>query len=435
MRQPLLLVALLIAPALMAGCASEAPGIVIGEAQPPVLPTYASAETGLPECGGFCEPSIAVSADGVIAALARGTIAVSQDEGATFELRTVPPVPERAVPGAFQNDELVQYAPDGRLYYSALLTNYDFVTQSIVLDGVQVASSPDDGTTWDVNTLLSLATTPMENAVGADRQWLAFGKDEVYLTYHEVSPILNYATGTMVMLPVEDNIVVARSTDGGRTFSPFTRVFTGDDASDSFIGGRPVVDDAGRLMLAAFRYDGQGGSLWFVTSDDDGRTFTYEQIASTGDMFPTVAVQGAQVVVAYKNMDGRIVLMQSLDGGATWDEGIGWTEATETAVSSPWVEPRENGDLDVVWIQELDEGAYALRHTRGAQITAETRAVVAPRFEGSPGIRANTDFAHFAHLPDGRIATIYGDQRAESVMVAIETNGVVQEVGFEPTDP
>src|SRR5688572_16907556 len=169
-------------------------------------------------CAYFCEPTVAIDAGGAIL-VRSGQMAISLDGGASFEPRSPPPLPQAAPPGSFQNDGLVQAGPDGRFYFSALITYYSPELQSIVLDGLQVASSADDAVTWDVDTYLSAATTPQSTGLGADRQWLTFGgPGEVYLGYQQVRAALVYhptlADPASRVPPPPGEIQVAASQDG-----------------------------------------------------------------------------------------------------------------------------------------------------------------------------------------------------------------------------
>src|SRR5688572_11557020 len=122
----------------LAGCQDDAPTSL--PAAEPAKRTWQQLDVPL-GCSAFCEPNLAVDAQGRILAWSEGQLALSPDGGRTWETRQQPPPPLQAPPGAYQNDALVQAGPDGRFYFSALLTYFVPLVAggALVLDGIQVA--------------------------------------------------------------------------------------------------------------------------------------------------------------------------------------------------------------------------------------------------------------------------------------------------------
>lgn len=362
-------------------------------------------------CASFCEPSVAVDTAGRILVLS-DTMALSSDSGQSFEARELPPLPPAAPPGSLQNDALVQAGPDGRFYFSALITYYAplVVGWALVLDGIQVASSADGARTWDVDTYLSVATTPDRSALGADRQWLVLGPGgEVYITYQQIPPVLGFfngpaqpvATAFFLATPPGD-IQVAHSTDGGRSFSPFTDATAEGD--DSNILGAGLVGLEGAAYVPF--HDFQSGSVLLARTDDGGTTFTRTAMGPVGDFFPTLGqAPDGRFWAAWRNADQGLTVATSPDGEA-------WTRqdwsTTGNVVSSPWLVATAGG-VQVAWFERDSPNRFTVWHGEsgptGTPIVRPLETIEA-LFDDA---RMNTDFIHAARLADGRLAILAGD--------------------------
>ena len=432
---PLLSALLVLSPALLAGCIADtipvpedAAGLEGGDAGLRLLPPVAA----LTQCRGNCfEPTVAAAPDGTLYVTdgIAGGIAVSRDGGATFETVPPPPMPPLTPRPAYQNDALVQVDAEGRLYFSALFTPYAYVgTFTMTLLGIQVAMSEDGGKTWAVNTFLSLSSTPQSAPVGNDRQWLAFGPGgEVYLSYKTISPVF---VGGVGFLPMAGTVWLARSDDQGRTFSPFRAVTAPEEALGSLIAGAAVVDAEGRVLLPYLTFaGGDGGRLRVGISEDGGKTFTRVDAyvppggKRAGTYFPVLAAGPDGVHLAWNDAAGAVLMSTSRDGGRTWSEPVAWSDPAHSVTSSPWVLARADGALDVAYFDLGEDQVSASIHVvRGPADGAPAhRAEAAPLVKGFKGKPAHTDFAHLAHLPGGRVATVWADQEAPAVLLALES--------------
>ncbi len=410
--------AILLTILVTAGCAGRAgldPAAGVPEPPAPSMPAFGPGVVAADECAflvfASCyEPSVAAPApdrlvvtNGIAGAGRRST-----DGGATFEPWAEPPLPLGAPPGSLQADVLVQ-ARDGRLYWSALVVQ--FAGLVLVLQGVQVAVSLDDGDSWSVNRLLSVPAST-SSSLGADRQWLALGPNgTVYATYHQTPPVIvgvGPAGGALFEAYPNNRLMVARSDDGGETWTDWAPV----NAPGGYIGGPPVVDAAGRLLVPFIDY-AEPPHVGLAVSEDGGVTFEERTVFAAdapGDFFPAVLPVEGALVAAWRGPEKTVLVAATRDDGATWSAPVAWSAPGETTPSSPWILAGPRG---------IDVAYYAIRHgedaslvmARGALAAAETgeaveRADVTGPIDGATmGRRAFTDFAHVVASGDGLVAT------------------------------
>ncbi|HVL49111.1 MAG TPA: sialidase family protein [Candidatus Thermoplasmatota archaeon] len=412
---------------LLAGCLlGEAPGAATQPPPPPpTMGEFVTLPTGLACRSAPCEPTVAVDGAGRLIVLGNDGLGVSLDEGRSFEKRPRPPIPPPAPPGSFDNDATLYVDASGKLYYHALVTTFEPNARALILHGIHVAVSADAGVTWPVNTHLSLASATPRQTLGSDRQWLAAdGNATVYLWYARVSPAFAVASPVGTPSPV-GGVMLARSDDGGRTFGDF-RPVAPDQPDAACANGPGVVDPAGRLHIA-FRCSPRAASLdrttGFVvaTSSDRGQTFTRSLVNATANWLPVLdrARDGAVHAAWVSVPNGQVATSTSRDGGATWSAPVGWTEANERGAPGPWVLARADGRLDVLLYLETAPRQYQVVLARGFPDGSDaTRAVLVPKLDVTSGRAGNTDFAHFAHLPDGRVVAVWGEAR--EVLIAVE---------------
>ena len=386
--------------------APEAPNPQANPTRAPLVgphgtPRFSQARLAL-ACGCY-EPSIAVDAAGRILAMENGgQLAVSTDEGATFQPIPPAPLPAGALPGAGRGDAMLQTGPDGRVYLVGLVSRAG-------VQGVEVAWTQDGGQTWPTNTLLSpsSASTPSLVMALADRPWLGFGPDgAVYMTYS------NLPTG----------IWMAHSSDGGQTFSPL--VLAAPSAEGLHLGeaGPPVVLPDGHVLFPVYTLatpdaDTSPSLLAFVTADG-GTTFS-QQVAlhpvSARD-FPIASLDGhGNVVIAIAGVDQAALVVSSSDDGQSWSKPTPWSADGEKGSGSAWPLAGAKG-LDVLYYTQANTLLLARGDATGGP---QQRLVAAPAFASTGGSCAcNTDFAHLAHLADGRAVATWID--TTGVMVAVE---------------
>lgn len=381
----------------LAGCAS--PGSDTAGAPDPADALVFGPGTALPiECSFNCyEPTIAADPEGriFVADGLTSDLAVSLDAGRTWNATTAPPF--LRTPNSYQGDVLLQVAPSGRLYYSALI--FQALPGRPLLESIQVAWSDDGAQTWAGNVMINPAQAPGAAVLYPDRQWLGFGAGEtMYLTYNQIP----------------SGIWIAKSDDAGATWGGWTRAVAmesrGDPSDTPSSGpplgqsGPPIVLESGRVALTACLRGPAGVGVFL--SDDEGATF--KRVLAGGPActwFPVLAHAGGErLMLAYT--DGTdLHATKSDDGGATWSAPALWGAS---GWSSPWPLPRADGALEVAFFDDAPNGTR-LALARGAPTAAPTLVAHVEAFDGREDPPTATDFAHLARLEDGRLAIVWSD--------------------------
>lgn len=397
----------LLAALVIAGCASDAPVATSPDLAPGAKAVALT--TALASCEnrfGYCvEPSIAAAPDGTLyVSNGLGTsTGVSHDGGATWESIADPPLPTGAAPDLFPNDVFVAVAPDGTLYYSALLTDVrndpTFTLGGVILGGIQVAASKDGGASWPANTYLALSGTT--TTVGADRQWLAFGPDgEVYVSYlHTTSPVLPFAPLPFSPLDVTgDDVRVARSDDGGASFTAFVPVV----AAGAHIGGPVAVDPEGNVLVPFFEY-GASNRVGIAESSDRGATWSAQTVYEGDDVgawFPVLSVGPSGRALAWWLGTGSIVVSHRDAASGAWSAPVAWSAPGESGATGPWIAEVGNASWAVAYFTEReadDARVGELVLARGGESGPMTRDTILADITFL-GRGANSDFVHFARV-------------------------------------
>jgi len=221
----------------------------------------------------------------------RAFVYTSMDGGNTFSNIMLPgwDVPTGAV-GLFKHvlaggDPVLAFAPDGTLYYSALV--YDTSQLNHTPSGVAVASSRDGGISWNAPAMVHYEAS---NDFFNDKEWIAAGKNgTVYATWTSFKS--NHAKGYL-----SSNIMISTSHDYGVTWSTPAQV--SDAAHPYDQGSAPAVASDGTLYVA---YEGNQANdvtkdqLVLARSTDGGRTFINTELGRVYDdvnCYPTNLAQG-----------------------------------------------------------------------------------------------------------------------------------------------
>ncbi len=270
----------------------------------------------------------------------------------------------------FGADPVVGFSRDGTAYFAYLSVGTRPVrVGNIVLiaeiGSIVVSNSVDEGRTWS-DPVMAAAGTARWTEEGVvvsgflDKPWMTIGpdpknpdQDNIYVTYTEF--MQNYPLieeYPYVLAPtIEITVKLARSTDGGATFSPPVAVSptysypSGIEERRIVQGSLPAVAPDGKLYVAY--YDSLDDGPWkglfapMVTwSVDGGQSFTkavaIDHLSETdyilppslfrawSSMFPQMAVgpEGTVYVVFAANPtgpdDSDIYFTRSLDDGRTW---------------------------------------------------------------------------------------------------------------------
>jgi hypothetical protein len=230
--------------------------------------------------------------------------------------------------GVGGGDEDLATAPNGSVYMDSLWLGA--VTQTVSTNG---------GNTWTNNPAAS-------DLPGDDRQWIApFGNQILYETYKQVGALLN---GT-------DSIFVAKSFDGGLTFTQITEVTTPELGIQPGVQGNITVDQSNGYVYTVFT-GADGGEIYLARSTDGGQTWIIKLVyqGASGvllqNVFPVVAVDaGSNVHIVFSD-SRNVYLTSSSDQGASFTPPVRVNNGavTKTAVS-PWVTAGSAGKVNIQW--------------------------------------------------------------------------------------
>ena len=186
-------------------------------------------------------------------------------------------------------DPVLAFGPDGTAYFSGLVCNGNKVA---FFSGVAVASSHDGGLTWSAPVMVSFMNS---NNFLNDKEWLTVGPDgRIYVSWTRFKS--NKPIGY-----ISSNIVLSSSSDGGLSWSDWVAV---SDPSHPFDQGSvPLVAADGTLYVA---YEGStpstgfaGDAIIVARSTDGGKTFTNSEVARAYDdynCYPFNVSQGRQTL-------------------------------------------------------------------------------------------------------------------------------------------
>jgi len=187
-------------------------------------------------------------------------------------------------------DPVLAFGPDGTLYYVGLNCNF---RKGSTASGVAVSVSHDGGTTWGEPKMVHF-TDP--NELFNDKDWITVGPDgTVYVTW------TRFKSHGALQGFAGSPIVISASRDGGNTWSDFTKVSDGSHPFNQ--GSQVVVAPDGTVYVA---YEGAtpstgffGDAIILARSTDGGKTFTNTELARAYDDFncyPFNVAQGRQTL-------------------------------------------------------------------------------------------------------------------------------------------
>ncbi|MHB8718284.1 MAG: sialidase family protein [Candidatus Dormibacteria bacterium] len=283
----------------------------------------------------------------------------SVDGGATWAASTLPLPPGRDRP----------YAPDAAFSASGTLYAVYVNLEGIGNDPEElwVARSGDGGATFTGPYHVS-GRYAFGGRIAVD------GSGTVYVTWLQATSV------GLLSMPGPAEIVMARSTDSGRSFSAPVRV---SDAQRSRVGAAtPVVDSSGNIDVLYEDFDGDvrdflnlDGPPWgrpfalvLARSSDHGASFARGVVVDGGLVaatrflvylpeLPSIAPSpdGSLYATWADDRSGaeRVYLRRSADGGATWGAAVpvtGWLAGSSEAAWLPAVGVAPDGRVDVVFL-------------------------------------------------------------------------------------
>jgi hypothetical protein len=278
--------------------------------------------------------------------------------------------PVRMVPtyGDSLSDPSLVAGRDGTIYLSYLSVG--------VFSEITLAISRDGGATWDIVRALNYSTSAFY-----DKPWIAVGpdpsnplRDNIYITYTEFKGFFE--------LNLSIKIIVSR--DGGRTFEGPYRVSWEGKYPDVLVQwSYPVVDPKGILYVSFFGVKAEEGiygirvvqGIWVARSVDGGRTFSEPVLAAeTHWWFPyysgpfgfrwvvptpaTAVGPDGTIYIAYEDDPdgpegpdmGDIFLVISKDGGRTWSKPKRINDDGYATQFFPMIAVRKSdGSIHIAW--------------------------------------------------------------------------------------
>lgn len=182
-------------------------------------------------------------------------------------------------------DPVLAFAADGTLYYTALV--YDFSYPNHTPSGLAVAASRDGGQSWAAPVMVHFEAS---NNFFNDKEWIVAGKGgDVHVTWTMFKS--NKPNGY-----ISSDIVMSTSHDHGATWSDPVPVSNSAHPYDQ--GSQPAVAPDGTIYVA---YEGNQASdnnkdqIVLARSTDGGLTFTNVELGRVYDdlnCYPTNVAQG-----------------------------------------------------------------------------------------------------------------------------------------------
>jgi hypothetical protein len=233
------------------------------------------------------------------------------------------------------------------------LGNYNAYVASLTLASVDVSTSTDNGASWTLNPATAL---PID-----DRPWIAAtGASKVCISYLTAPLFLTPEVGLHVQCSNDAGTTFTQIADGydtsatGQGCSLESR--TGNLAFDPSNGNYLYAIAACGTVADATNPNPTGLHLVVVAvSTDGGKTFTdhvaYANPDVTADYqnnFPNIAVDKAGNVYAVYSDDKAVFYSFSSDHGQTWHGPYQVSKPGETAIY-PWTTAGDAGKVDIVY--------------------------------------------------------------------------------------
>lgn len=388
----------------------------------------------------------------IIVRVNAGDFHVTKNEGRTWARHPFPPSPQGAPAGSNVGENILAVTKAGHLVFaSTLMTDVQAPMHQVVkYEGLHLATSEDDGATWRSNNFLRPRVHGQD--AGADRPWLTVAPDDtVYLTYHAVigGAYQWLPTGGVGAMDTSGPVVVQRSDDQGVSWSPPVEVGQDGVVLQSYVSGQPTyvthgvttnghvaVDGEGRVFVAlhsqpspsVFVANGvpsvggvpENGFFGVAVSEDRGATFEVLKVGNVGQgtWAPSVTVDATGVVHAAAKLGGRLLVSSSANHGRTWTEATQWNQGEANfgvrTLAGPF-------GVSVAWYEMTEDGFARLQFAR----QQPGHPTPGPPVDLSVTITssrnaANSDFAYFDLLPDGRMAAVWSDEAAQAVFLVVE---------------
>lgn len=204
------------------------------------------------------------------------------------------------------SDPVLAFDASGTAYMVVLGYNQN----EFSVGGVFVSRSTDAGATWGKATFVSSNSQPIFN----DKEWLAVDRSGNPATKGNVYVSWTLFTKTSLKDERAD-IVVSRSTDGGKTFSPRQVVSNGQQ--DAVQGSYPVVGPKGELYVLYFNDPGSSGDNDIGSNDVGSAGYGIRNTEYANSVMQTSA-----------DKSPALFIVKSTDGGKTFGAPTKVTDIT-----------------------------------------------------------------------------------------------------------
>ncbi|MEW6209921.1 MAG: sialidase family protein [Acidobacteriota bacterium] len=183
------------------------------------------------------------------------------------------------------------------------------------------------------------------------------------------------------------SIMFCRSTDGGQTFSEPLRV---SSAEGSATEAHIAIDGSNRIHVVWVDESDEDAQILYARSTDGGQSFSASTDVSDdeGEEFskPYVAVFEDSVYIVYQKDSGRsrqVLLVTSSDAGLSFSdsEQVSQADPNRGRAHSPAMAVDSEGRLHILWIDTTevgnDEGLLYYSNTRNGTTFAPQRVLIA----------------------------------------------------------
>jgi hypothetical protein len=352
---------------------------------------------------------------------------------------------------------VLAYDNAGNLYYAYMAFDVDFSGNPLNA-AIYVSKSTDEGATWAFYTRVS--NIGVGNNPYNDRPWIAIDQSNNYIY---VTWTVWYGRGASC---VGSDIMFARSTDGGVTFSsPMLISSSYSPSGQQRQWTKIAIDPSGQIYVTWRRFGGGPGitrAIFMAKSTDNGASFgpevmvleypdfdggdyTNDYAAPATCTWPQLAAgpEGNLYLAWHRyiaDWDRDLNFIRSTDGGASWSSVM--TVASTTSDQFwPTLAVAPSGRLDLVWYDRRDDPSNRLLNlyytsssdqgvTFDTSITKVTTATSSTSVPVTGSVLYFGDYIQLVETSDGAALPVWTDTRVgnQEIFIAPITHEAAPQV-------